>query len=60
MNWKGDEEICPKDICYFLLAFFQLLCRKAQEKQKMLKEKQGFSNGQGLTERVSMYVQVLY
>lgn len=51
MDWKRDKEIYPKDMCYFPSVFFQLFCRKAQEKQKMLKEKQGFSNGQCLKER---------
>lgn len=63
MNWKGDEEICTKDVCYFILVFFKLFYRKGQIEAKILGKKQGFSIGQSLTEgkqAAGIYVQVLY
>lgn len=37
MNWKGDKEIYPKDMCYFPLVFFPAFLQKSLGKTKDVK-----------------------
>lgn len=44
MSWKGDEEICTKDVCYYILVFFPAFLKKRLDRSKDHREEARFLN----------------